>query len=192
VNTVGMLPSQMAQAIFDLEQRVQELLELNSRLHQERQDLDWTAMVRAFFHVARQHQPVSPERPTDAVLRLRLRLMIEELFEVLETCAASDRSVRVLLSLRSIMLDWLEREPLDFHMRRFTHEVLDLLYVGVGALVAVGVDPRPLMGLLQKANIEKKGGPIRESDGKQLKPEGWQPADIGAGLREQGWRHEEA
>ena len=49
---------------------------------------------------------------------------------------------------------------------------LDLVYVLLGLLVAMGVDARPVWQAIQTANMAKEGGPMRE-DGKVLKPEGW-------------------
>lgn len=54
---------------------------------------------------------------------------------------------------------------------------LDLIYVVLGTLVAMGVDARPVWNEIQKANMAKEGGPMRP-DGKVLKPEGWMPPDI--------------
>jgi predicted HAD superfamily Cof-like phosphohydrolase len=52
----------------------------------------------------------------------------------------------------------------------------DLLYVTYGAAVAMGLDLEPHWNLVQRANMSKAGGPKR-GDGKQLKPEGWEPPD---------------
>ena len=54
---------------------------------------------------------------------------------------------------------------------------LDLVYVLIGTLIAMGVDARPVWDEIQKANMAKEGGPMR-ADGKVLKPEGWTPPDI--------------
>lgn len=54
---------------------------------------------------------------------------------------------------------------------------LDLVYVIVGGLYAMGVDPRPIWEEIQRTNMAKEGGGLR-GDGKVMKPEGWTPPDI--------------
>ena len=61
------------------------------------------------------------------------------------------------------------------------HELVDLLYVTYGALDMLGVDADAAFAEVQRANLSKASGPKR-ADGKQLKPEGWQPADLRAVL----------
>jgi predicted HAD superfamily Cof-like phosphohydrolase len=67
----------------------------------------------------------------------------------------------------------------------------DLLAVIYGAAVTFGIDLRPFWDEVHRTNMAKAGGPKRE-DGKQLKPDGWQPPDI-AGVLEDlyGYREEE-
>lgn len=64
------------------------------------------------------------------------------------------------------------------------HELTDLLYVTYGALIAFGVEPDEVFAEVHRANMEKVSGPQRE-DGKQLKPEGWRPADVAGVLTAQ-------
>lgn len=54
----------------------------------------------------------------------------------------------------------------------------DLLYVVFGSAVTMGIDLEPFFEEVHRANMEKTTGPKR-ADGKQLKPEGWQPPDHG-------------
>lgn len=54
---------------------------------------------------------------------------------------------------------------------------IDLMVVTLGTLIEMGVkDVEPFWDEVQRANMEKAGGPKRD-DGKQLKPEGWKPPD---------------
>lgn len=62
----------------------------------------------------------------------------------------------------------------------------DLIYVVAGMAVTYGIDLRPIWAAVQAANMAKEGGGSR-SDGKILKPPGWQAPDIEGVLREQGW-----
>jgi predicted HAD superfamily Cof-like phosphohydrolase len=54
----------------------------------------------------------------------------------------------------------------------------DLLAVVYGTAVQFGVNLAPFWDEVHRTNMAKAGGPKR-ADGKQLKPEGWQPPDIG-------------
>lgn len=58
--------------------------------------------------------------------------------------------------------------------------IADLVYVACGMAVAYGIPLNQVWDAVQKANMEKLGpnGPIYREDGKVLKPEGWQAADI--------------
>ncbi|MGH9340425.1 MAG: hypothetical protein ACRD1R_12750 [Acidobacteriota bacterium] len=53
----------------------------------------------------------------------------------------------------------------------------DLIYVALGAAVTWGIDLEPVFNEVHRANMAKLGGPVR-ADGKQLKPDGWQPPRI--------------
>ena len=59
----------------------------------------------------------------------------------------------------------------------------DLLCVVYGAAVTIGVNLAVFWPEVHRSNMAKAGGP-RRADGKQLKPDGWQPPDI-ADLLEQ-------
>lgn len=53
----------------------------------------------------------------------------------------------------------------------------DLLYVTYGASITFGIDVRPILEEVHRANMAKLGGGTR-ADGKVLKPDGWQPPDL--------------
>lgn len=53
----------------------------------------------------------------------------------------------------------------------------DLIYVILGAAIEFGVDLEPIFNEVHRTNMLKEGGPTR-SDGKILKPEGWQKPKI--------------
>ncbi|AFD24278.1 hypothetical protein DGo_CA0351 [Deinococcus gobiensis I-0] len=67
------------------------------------------------------------------------------------------------------------------------HELTDLLYVTYGALDLLGIDADAVLAEVHRANLSKASGP-RRADGKQLKPEGWQPADVRGVIAELGRR----
>lgn len=56
---------------------------------------------------------------------------------------------------------------------------IDMIWVTLGWLHSVGVDPQPIWDAVAAANMAKSTGPVRE-DGKRLKPEGWTHPDIAA------------
>jgi predicted HAD superfamily Cof-like phosphohydrolase len=64
----------------------------------------------------------------------------------------------------------------------------DLLYVTYGAAVSLGVDLEPFFAEVHRSNMAKRGA-AKRADGKQLKPEGWEPpriADLLARLYQEG------
>lgn len=64
--------------------------------------------------------------------------------------------------------------------------IADITYVVEGSACTLGIDSLAVFSEVHRSNMEKLHGPIRE-DGKQLKPEGWQPPQIEQELRNQGW-----
>lgn len=65
-------------------------------------------------------------------------------------------------------------------------ELVDLIYVALGTAVEYGIELEPFFRAVHDANMAKvEGGVRRRPDGKILKPEGWQPADLEAVYQEQ-------
>lgn len=62
----------------------------------------------------------------------------------------------------------------------------DLLYVVYGAGLAFGIDLEPVFAEIHRSNLTKLGGPVRD-DGKLLKPDWYEPPQLGAVLAAQGW-----
>ena len=117
---------------------------------------------------------VAPDRPTlpsKALLDLRKTLIREEYKEVNE------------------QFDRLINEETE-DMAALVHELTDLLYVAYGAIWACGVDPDPVFAEVHSANMRKLDGP-RRADGKVLKPEGWQPADVAGVIESQRGQDED-
>lgn len=106
--------------------------------------------------------PTVPERQT---LELREALLREEFAEVMEQMAV----------LREAMTRNAELEPAE--LAGLAHELADLLYVTYGSFVALGIPADEVFAEVHRANLAKTAGP-RRADGKQLKPPGWQPADV--------------
>ena len=106
--------------------------------------------------------PAAPTVPAAAELTFRLTLLREEMTEVQE--AAGELKTRLP-----------HAEVADVFP--LAHELVDLLYVAYGALLALGVDADLAFAEVHRVNMHKTGGP-RRADGKQLKPEGWVAADL--------------
>lgn len=116
-----------------------------------------------------------PERPTVPglpLLTLRRTLIHEEGAEVQEEFSALEARLGAGEAVHTGDL-----APL-------AHELVDLLYVTYGALDALGVNADAVFAEVHRANLAKVSGP-RRADGKLLKPQGWQPADVRGVLEEQ-------
>lgn len=131
--------------------------------------------VRQFHSAVGSSDPLVPIQPSEAVLSLRRTLIEEESREVLEAFS----------QLQSASLE----EGKEAGFSALVHELADMLYVTYGALVAFGVEPDEVFAEIHRANLQKASGPRRE-DGKQLKPAGWQPADISGVLAAQKQREQ--
>lgn len=124
-------------------------------------------LVREFHLAAGTRALASPSVPPAAVLELRGRLISEEYEEVREALARLEAG-----------------ETGDDALAQLAHELADLLYILYGTLVACGIEPDGVFRELHRANMRKVSGPRRE-DGKQMKPPGWEPADVGAEISRQ-------
>lgn len=130
----------------------------------------YTRALREFHCAIGEPPPAVPTMPSPALLRMRRILLDEEWAEVKE---------ELDLLERQLAASDLARAPEQLH--RLAHELTDLLYVTYGTLLQLGIDPDATFAAVHQANLAKVGGPLRE-DGKLLKPEGWQPADVKAVL----------
>lgn len=123
------------------------------------------ARLREFHRAVGLASPARPTVPDPDLLTLRRTLIHEEAREVEREW---DRLEERLRSGEAVM-------PAD--LAPLAHELADLLYVTYGALDALGIDADAVFAEVHRANLAKAGGP-RRADGKLLKPEGWQPADV--------------
>ncbi|TSA79402.1 hypothetical protein FNU79_18005 [Deinococcus detaillensis] len=117
--------------------------------------------VQAFHVAIDSPYPKRPIVPNAERLSLRLTLLREEMQEV----EAEFQHLSANLAAT----------PAD--LAPLAHELADLLYVTYGALGALGVDADAVFAEVHRANLSKTSGP-RRADGKQLKPGGWQKADV--------------
>ncbi len=122
------------------------------------------ALVAAFhsaFHLVAQDRPAP--LPVD-VARQRQRLLEEEVAEV----AAAVRRGR---------------------LEEIAQELADLVYVAYGTALAYGIDLDAVLAEVHRANLTKLGDDGRPVvlDGKVVKSTSFEPPDVAAVLRAQGW-----
>jgi predicted HAD superfamily Cof-like phosphohydrolase len=135
------------------------------------------------FHVAMgAPNGTTPSVPSDERVWLRLSLISEEFFELLEAAGISLSTTQGMQSLLRMAIPY----GLKVDLPAFVDAMADLDYVVEGTRLEFGVDGAPIAAAVHAANMAKAGGPVRE-DGKRLKPPGWTPPDIEGELRKQGW-----
>lgn len=145
--------------------------------------------VRQFMAAFKQALPVIPQWPDQATMDLRVRMESEEYVERMEALGYGvsvfvnrlDPNEMVQAIFRAVVPPQTARK--DF--AESADGAIDQMYVLIGSLLAMGIDMWPLWAEVQRANMAKAGGPV--VNGKQLKPEGWQPPDIAGLLKAQGW-----
>ena len=118
-------------------------------------------MVSEFHRRRGTAGPAQPTPPSASTLALRRSLISEEAAEVLGA------------------LDNLSAASDEARLAALVHELADLLYVTYGAFVEIGVDADAVFAEVHRANMRKLPGP-RRADGKQLRPQDWEPADVTA------------
>ena len=150
---------------------------------------DPQADVRQFMAAFGQAMPERPQWPDQQTMDLRVRLVAEEFCEWLRD---SGYDYEVAIATPGDHLTYLSRtESLrQRSLPKSADALIDMLYVTIGSLLAMGIDMWPLWAEVQRANMAKAGGPV--VNGKQLKPAGWTPPDIEGELRKQGWEVQDA
>lgn len=141
----------------------------------------------AEFHRTFDH-PIasSPTIPADERVRLRMRIITEEFFEMME--AVYGRIDKPYWeSLVAEVDDLIDQSTPDVDLSKLADALGDIDYVVEGCRLEFGIDGKPIADAIHAANMAKVGGGKR-ADGKHQKPEGWQPPDIEGELIKQGWR----
>lgn len=86
--------------------------------------------------------------------------------------------------LPSLYVDLIREEHCEFQDAKSLHEAvdgaIDLIWVTLGWLNAVGVNAAPIWESVRLANMTKVSGPIDPSTGKRLKPPGFKHPDVDA------------
>jgi predicted HAD superfamily Cof-like phosphohydrolase len=133
-------------------------------------------------------QPIGekPAVPSEERVRLRVHLIAEEFFEMVESTLNDPYGLGSVYDQLMALIDHPTRGSIGARLPEFIDALADIDYVVEGARIEFGVDGGPIAAEVHRANMAKQGGPLRD-DGKRLKPEGWEPPDIAEKLSEQGW-----
>jgi len=125
-----------------------------------------------------------PKMPSDERVKLRLKLIGEEFFELIAAVAGKDEDdlSRTVEDFKTAV----DALTIDVDMTDTADALADLDYVIEGTRLEFGIDGGPIADEVHRTNMAKFGGKVRE-DGKILKPEGWLPPDIEGELKKQGW-----
>jgi predicted HAD superfamily Cof-like phosphohydrolase len=147
-----------------------------------------TVCVRDFFvQVApNQEKHDKPTVPAEDTIRLRVRIDAEEFVEKLNAVFDDPAAIAQLRH----QLKWFDvhskiRSDLHARLPELADALADQAYTNEGFAIAFGINLDPVFGLVHRANLTKKGGPIVA--GKTMKPEGWKAPDVAGELVKQGW-----
>jgi predicted HAD superfamily Cof-like phosphohydrolase len=131
----------------------------------------------------------TPGLPDADTIRLRMRLVLEEAFELCEACFdyAGRDDIR---SYKQRVLALIWRANLDPRLPDIADALGDIDYVVAGTRLQLGIQGKPIADAIHEANMNKApGGVVKKDDfGKVQKPADWKPADIEGKLRLQGWK----
>jgi hypothetical protein len=120
-------------------------------------------------------------------VRLRLRLIAEEFFELLDAALGEYKPEPWRFdAARAAVADIVNDTPIAVDLPELADALADLDYVVEGTRLEFGIDGPPIARAVHSANMAKIGGPVDEH-GKVGKPPGWTPPDIDKALRDQGW-----
>lgn len=173
--------------IARLEIRIDELLARNTELVERNRAISIRTNVEQFHRMMGLPVLDRPQVPPDDRVRLRLRLITEEFFELLSaTVQPWQAEPWLAVKAKNVVLNWIANGLVAVDLPEFADALCDLDYVIEGTRLEFGIDGTPVLAEVQKANLAKKGGGVRE-DGKVTKPEGWVPPDVAGVLRTQGW-----
>jgi len=160
---------------------------------------DIRKQVEEFMIAAKQEVKSSPGVPDEKIVRLRAKLVMEEAFELLEAVFSLNKVTEQdkeelrkgnggsYAMARSVIDGIMNNCPIDVDMVEVADACGDIDYVVEGTRLAFGINGKPIADEVQRTNMAKfgPGSWVRESDGKQMKPPGWEPPDIAKLLKDQ-------
>jgi len=142
-------------------------------------------------------QPIldTPQIPPEDRIRLRLRLISEEFFELLQATIDTSKvdPEHSASAMRNAMMV-INTAPIKVDLVELADALGDLDYVIEGTRLEFGIDGAPIASVIHESNMAKApDGVVRKTEaGKVIKPEGWKAPDIESELRKQGWKGHEA
>lgn len=131
-----------------------------------------TASVRRFMEAGGQEVNDHPAIPSQEATELRHNLLSEEYLE--HVIAVNDFELARVMG-----------EPVsDHHFIDLADALADMVYVIAGTAITYGIDLDAALREVCRSNDTKivDGQLVRREDGKILKPEGYEPPDLGAVL----------
>lgn len=155
------------------------LLAMLNRAFEERRGVEY--QVRE-FHL-KKGQPVLkvPQVPSDARVRLRCKLLVDECFEFVAACGVDTGAIEA--QVQQLISD---TETFRVDLPEAVDALVDMNYVNAGSFHEFGVKSFPCAVEVHRTNMAKEDH-SKNDDGKVIKPEGWQPPDIRGCLMAQGW-----
>jgi predicted HAD superfamily Cof-like phosphohydrolase len=146
------------------------------------------------FHRAVGHPVANQPRtsiPEDR-LKLRANLIASEFAELIAALAGYAGSDPFIEFLKRTVTDVLVnnlfgpdglRRGMEVDLVEVARQIADLHIVVSGTALEFGIPEPAVIEEVHAANMRKVGGPKRE-DGKQLRPEGWEPPNVARVLEE--------
>jgi predicted HAD superfamily Cof-like phosphohydrolase len=155
---------------------VEELLAHNTELVERNRAVSIRTNVEQFHRVMGLPILDRPQVPPDDRVRLRLRLITEEFFELLEATIPTWASEPwLLVDVRQKIAKLLTMGEVKVDLPEFADALCDLDYVIEGTRLEFGIDGTPVLAEVQRANLAKAGGPVRDIEG-VLRAQGWSGA----------------
>lgn len=149
--------------------------------------------VREFHQAFGQPVLDRPQVPSDDRVRLRLRLISEEFFELLRAAATNPIISNTVFEAETKVRSFIDTCKVRVDLPELADALADLDYVCEGTRLEFGIDGGPVADEVQRSNLAKvwPDGTVHKSEtGKVLKPPSWSPPDIAGVLRAQGWEGE--
>lgn len=149
--------------------------------------------VKAFHRAYGQPVCDVPKVPADDRVRLRLRLIAEEFFELLESASsvADSSLLNMLGDVKRNTAYWINNVMIHVDLPEFVDALADLDYVIEGSRLEFGVDGEPVAAEVHRSNLSKLGADgkaVCRPDGKVTKGPSFSPPDIESVLVAQGWK----
>ena len=139
--------------------------------------------VRTFMKLAGQETPEKPTIPPDDTQKLRINLLLEELFELIDA-AGFELTLNGVAVKDENTIELKRIKPTD--LTEVADGFADISVVNVGGAIAFGMKFHEIVQEVDRNNLAKFGpGGYRREDGKWIKPPDHKPPDINGILQRQ-------